>query len=314
MDEILAQVFQVGFFAAMIRIATPLLFATIGELYAERSGVLNLGIEGIMLLSAMTGFSAAYFSGSLWLGVCAALLTGVLAGALMGLLTVTFGLSQHVSGLGLTLLASGLAFFFYRVIFGQQSTPPNIVAFKPVAIPLLSDIPLIGPVLFNQYALVYWALLLVPLTAFILYRTPWGLHLRTVGESPHAADSAGVSVAKIRYQALMVSGALMSVGGAFLSMAQFNAFTFGVISGRGWICIALVVFGQWKPWRSAMAAFLFAFIDALQLRLQASAVIDVPYQVFLMMPYVLTIVTMALLSRNARVPAALLTPFRKEER
>ncbi len=314
MDEIFAQVFQVGFFAAMIRIATPLLFATIGELYAERSGVLNLGIEGIMLLSAMTGFSAAYFTGSLWLGIGAALLTGIVAGALMGLLTVTFGLSQHVSGLGLTLLCSGLAFFFYRVIFGQPASPPNIEPFHPVAVPLLSDIPILGPILFNQYALVYFALMLVPATAFILYRTPWGLHLRTVGESPHAADSAGVNVAAHRYQALIVSGALMSVGGTFLSMAQFNAFTFGVISGRGWVCIALVVFGQWSPWRSAGAAFLFAFIDALQLRLQTSAVIDVPYQVFLMMPFVLTIVAMAVLSRNARAPAALLVPFRKEER
>jgi simple sugar transport system permease protein len=314
MDEIFAQIFQVGFFAAMIRIATPLLFATIGEVFAERSGVLNLGIEGIMLLSAMTGFSAAYFTGSLWIGVAAAMATGCLAGALMGLLTVTFGLSQHVSGLGLTLLCTGLAFFFYRVIFGQPPSPPKIESFAPVPLPVLSDIPAIGPVLFNQYALVYLALLLIPAAAFVLYKTPWGLHLRTVGESPHAADSAGVSVAVIRYQALMISGMLMSVGGAFLSMAQFNAFTFGVISGRGWVCIALVVFGQWSPWRSALAAFLFAFIDALRLRLQASAVIDVPYQVFLMMPFVLTIVAMALVSRNARVPAALLTPFRKEER
>ncbi len=314
MDEIFAQVFQIGFFAAMLRIATPLLFATIGELFAERSGVLNLGIEGIMLLSAMTGFTAAYFTGSLWLGIGAAMLTGGLCGALMGLLTVTLGLSQHVSGLGLTLLASGLAFFFYRVIFDQSGSPPNIEAFQVVPIPVLSKIPILGPMLFNHYALVYIAVLLVPAAAFVLYRTTWGLHLRTVGESPHAADSAGVSVARIRYQALILSGALMALGGAFLSMAQFNAFTFGVISGRGWVCIALVVFGQWSPWKSALAALLFAFIDALQLRLQASAVIDVPYQFFLMMPFVLTIVAMALLSRNARVPAALLVPFRKEER
>lgn len=314
MDEILAQVFQVGFFAAMLRIATPLMFATIGELYAERSGVLNLGIEGIMLLSAMTGFTAAYFSGNLWIGICAAMLTGVVAGALLGLLTVTFGLSQHVSGIGLTLLASGLAYFFYRVIFGQPKSPPNIESFQPVAIPFLSDIPVLGEILFNQYALVYLALLLVPLTAFILYRTPWGLHLRTVGETPHAADSAGVSVARIRYQALMISGMLQGVGGAFLSMAQFNAFTFGVVSGRGWVCIALIVFGRWSPWKSAIAVLLFAFIDALQLRLQASAVIDVPYQIFLMMPFVLTIIAMILMSRNAPVPSALLKPFRKEER
>lgn len=314
MDEILAQVFQIGFFAAIIRIATPLIFATIGELFAERSGVLNLGIEGIMLLSAMTGFTATYFTGSLWVGIGAALLTGALSGALMGLLTVTFGLSQHVSGIGLTLLNSGLAYFFYRVIFGEQTSPPKIEAFSPVPLPLLSDIPVIGPILFNQFALSYLALLLIPITAFVLFRTPWGLHLRTVGEEPHAADSAGVSVTRIRYQALMLSGMLMAVGGAFLSMAQFDAFTFGVISGRGWVCIALIVFGQWSPWKSAGAAFLFAFIDALQLRLQASAVIDVPYQVFLMLPFVLTIVAMAMVSRNARVPAALLKPFRKEER
>lgn len=314
MDEIFAQLFQVGFFAAMIRIATPLIFATIGELFAERAGVLNLGIEGIMLLSAMAGFTAAYFSGSLWLGVLAAMAVGALAGLLMGALTVSLGLSQHVSGIGLTLLCSGLAFFLYRLIFGQPSMPPNIVAFKTVAIPGLSAIPFIGPVLFNQYALVYAAFILVPLSAFILFRTPWGLNLRTVGENPHAADSAGVSVAATRYQALMLSGALMGVAGAFLSMAQFNAFTFGVISGRGWVCIALVVFGQWSPWRAAGGALLFAAIDALQLRLQASSVIDLPYQIFLMMPYVLTIVGMALVSRNARAPAALLMPFRKEER
>lgn len=314
MDEILAQILQVGFFAAVLRIATPLILATIGEMFAERGGVLNLGIEGTMLLSAMTGFSAAYFTGSLWLGLAAAAATGVALGALMGLLTVTLGLSQHVSGIGVTLLASGLAFFFYRLIFGQPSVPPSVVAFQPVPIPLLSEIPGLGPVLFNQVALVYMALLLVPLAALLLYRTPWGLNLRTAGENPHAAASAGISVAALRYQALLLAGALMGLAGAFLSIAQFNAFTFGVISGRGWVCIALVVFGQWSPWRSALGALLFAFIDALQLRLQAGSTVLLPYQFFLMLPFLLTIVAMALVSRNARAPGALLTPFRKEER
>jgi simple sugar transport system permease protein len=314
MDEILLQLFQVGFFAALIRIATPLIFATLGELFAERSGVLNLGIEGIMLLSAMTGFTAAYFSGSLWLGVAAAAATGAIMGLLMGLMTVTFGLSQHVSGIGVTLLCSGLAFFFYRLVFGEPSQPPKIEAFRPVALPGLSDIPVLGPILFNQFALSYIAFLLVPLAAFLLYRTPWGLGLRTVGENPRAADGAGVSVAATRYQALVISGALMGIGGAYLSMAQYDAFTFGVISGRGWVCIALVVFGQWSPWKSAFGALLFAFIDALQLRLQASGAIQLPYQVFLMLPFLLTIVAMAAVSRSARAPAALLVPFRKEER
>jgi simple sugar transport system permease protein len=314
MLDILLQVLSVGFFAAIIRIATPLVLATLGELFAERAGVLNLGIEGIMLLSAMTGFTAAYFSGDLWLGIAAAAATGALMGLLMGLMTVTLGLSQHVSGLGVTLLCTGLAFYLYRLIFGEPSQPPNIEPFKPLPIPGLADIPVLGPILFNQFALSYIAFAAVVIAAFVLGRTPWGLALRTVGENPRAADAAGVNVALMRYQALLLSGALMGVAGAYLAMAQFNAFTFGVISGRGWVCIALVVFGQWQPWRSALGALLFALIDALQLRLQATGVIHVPYQLFLMMPFVLTIVAMAAVSRNARAPAALLTPFRKEER
>jgi simple sugar transport system permease protein len=294
--------------------ATPLLFATLGEMFTERSGVLNLGVEGIMLLGAMTGFTAAYFSGSLWLGVAAAAATGLVFGALMGLLTVSLGLSQHVSGLGITLLCSGLAFFFYRLVFGQPSQPPNVEAFATEPIPLLSEIPGVGPALFDQYALVYVAFLLVPLSAWLLYRTPWGLDLRTVGENPHAAASAGVGVAAKRYQALLISGMLMGVAGAYLSIAQFNAFTFGVISGRGWVCIALVVLGQWNPWRVALAALLFGSVDALGLRLQSSGAIDLPYQVFLMLPFVVTIVAMAVLARSARAPAALLIPFRREER
>jgi general nucleoside transport system permease protein len=314
MHDVLAQILQVGFFAAVIRIATPLVFATLGELFAERSGVLNLGIEGIMLLSAMTGFTAAYVSGDLWVGIAAAAATGAAMGLLMAVMTVTLGLSQHVSGIGVTLLCSGLAFYFYRLVFGEPSQPPNIVPFKPLPLPGLSGIPVLGPILFNQFALSYIAFAAVAVAAFLLSRTPWGLNLRTVGENPRAADAAGVSVAGLRYQALLLSGALMGIAGAYLAMAQFNAFTFGVISGRGWVCIALVVFGQWRPWRSALGALLFALIDALQLRLQASGIIAVPYQLFLMLPFVLTIVAMAAVSRNARAPAALLTPFRKEER
>ena len=306
--------FDVGFFAALIRISTPLLLATLGELYNERAGVLNLGIEGIMLLGAMVGFTAAYFTGSLWLGVLAALLTGAVAGLVMALLAVVLGVSQHVSGIGMTLLASGLAFFLYRLVFGQPAVPPNIVAFTPLPIPLLSSVPFFGTVLFDQNVLTYIALLAVPATAWLLYRTPWGLDLRTVGENPRAADAAGVSVWGIRTQALVLGGALMAVGGAYLTIAQFNAFTFGVVSGRGWVSIALVVFGQWKPWRCAAGALLFAFLEAIQLRLQATNTLHVPYEVFLMLPFVMTIVAMALVSRNARAPASLLIPFRKEER
>jgi len=293
-------IIDLGFLAAVLRIATPLLLATMGELYAERSGVLNLGIEGTMLLGAMTGFTAAYFSGSLWLGVVAALFTGALVGLLMALLTVVLGVSQHVSGIGTTLLATGLAFFFYRMIFGQPALPPNVEPFQPV--------------LFGQTALTYLALLSVPVTWFLMHRTHWGLNLRTVGENPRAADTAGVSVWSMRIQALVISGALMGMGGAYLTLSQFNAFTFGVISGRGWICIALVVFGQWMPWRCTAGVLLFAMIEALQLRLQAHNVLNIPYEIFLMLPFVMTILAMALVSRNAHAPAALLIPFRKEER
>jgi simple sugar transport system permease protein len=246
--------------------------------------------------------------------VLAALLTGAIAGLLMSFLTVVLGVSQHVAGIGTTLLATGLAFFFYRLIFGQPSSPPNIVAFEPTPIPLLSDIPFLGQVIFNQTPMTYIALLAVPVTAWLLYRTPWGLDLRTVGENPRAADAAGVSVWGMRTQALVIGGALMGMAGAFLTIAQFNAFTFGVVSGRGWVAVALVVFGMWSPWRCAAGALLFAALEALQLRLQAHNVLNLPYQVFLMLPFVMTIVAMALVSRNARAPAALLVPFRKEER
>jgi simple sugar transport system permease protein len=314
MSAVLEQIFQVGFLAAIIRIATPLAFATLGEMFSERAGVLNLGIEGIMLLAAMTGFTTAHLTGSLWLGILAAILTGALMGALHAVLTVALGLSQHVCGIGVTLFCSGLAYFFYRLVFGQQSVPPSIEGFKPVPIPILSDIPILGPSIFNQFTLVYLAILAIPVSAFLLYRTPWGLSLRMVGENPRAADSAGVSVIGMRFQAVILGGALMGVAGAFLTMAQFNAFTFGVISGRGWVAIALVVFGRWDPWRSAGAALLFAFVDALQLRLQAAGLGHIPYEIFLMLPFVLTIVAMALMSRNAVAPSALLKPFRREER
>ena len=314
MMNVAAQILQVGFLAAIVRIATPLILAALGELISERAGVLNLGIEGIMLISAMAGFTTASMTGNLWLGVVAAGITGGLCGALHAALTVLLGLSQHVAGIGLTLFTSGLAYFLYRLIFGEQSVPPSITGFVPIAIPGLASIPIAGPVFFNQFALVYLAMLAIPAIAFGLYRTPFGLALRMCGENPRAADAAGVNVLRTRMIAVICGGVLMGIAGAFLTMAQFNAFTFGVIAGRGWIAIALVVFGRWDPWRTALGALFFAAIDALQLRLQASGLGHIPYEVFLVLPFVFTIVAMALLSRNATAPAALLMPFRKEER
>ena len=314
MSAILEQILQVGFFAAAVRLAVPLILGALGEVFAERSGVMNLGIEGIMLLASMTGFTVAFFTGSLWLAVLAAVLAGVLLGLVMAVLCVLLGLDQTVAGIGMTMTASGLAYFGYRLIFGEGSIPPAVKPFVTVPLPGLSAIPFVGPVLFDQYALTYVAFLLVPVAAWFLYRTPQGLALRTTGENPYAAASAGISVGWTRTRALMIGGALSGLAGAYLNLAAFSSFSFGIVSGRGWICLALVALGRWNPWLVAAAALLFGAVDALQLRLQTSGVINVPYQLMLMLPYVATLIAMILSSRNAHAPAALMQPYRSEER
>ncbi len=311
---ILDQILQIGFFAAMIRLAVPLLLGTLGEMFSERAGILNLGIEGIITLSAIAGFLVAYQTGNLWLAVLASALVGMVLGLVTGVLVVTLGLDQTVAGLGMTITCTGLAYFIYKLVFGAGGTPPSIEPFKTIALPFLSDIPFVGPVLFDQYALSYLAFILVPLTAFYLRHTPGGLSLRTAGENPLTAASAGVSVAKTRYKALMISGALMGLAGAFLNLAVFNSFSLGLVAGRGWICLALVVLGRWRPLPCALAALLFGGVEALQLRLQSSGFIDIPYPVFLMMPFLITLIAMMMVSRRVHAPAALLKPFHKEER
>lgn len=294
--------------AATLRVATPILFAALGELYCERAGILNLGIEGTMFIGALAGFLVSYVSQSVWLGLLAAIAAGVLFGALMALLTVRLGLNQHVSGLGTTLLASGLALFIYRLTFGAPSVQPKSPAF-----PLIEPPAIFGPLapLFKQYGLTYVALALVPLTWWVLRRTTFGLKLRAVGENPGAADTAGVNVFRVRYAALMIGGALMAVGGAFLSLAQLGTFTFGIVAGRGWVAIALVIFGNWQAFRVFGAALLFGALSVLQLRLQAEGV-DIPYQALLALPYLVTILALAVAGRNASYPAALLKPYRRE--
>ena len=220
MGEILNIAFISGLIGATMRMATPIIFATLGEILAERAGVLNLGIEGIMLMGAMTGFLFTFSSGSVWLGVFAAACVGMLLGLLMAWLSVHLGLSQHVSGLGITLFATGLAMFVYRLHFGSPTVPPIIEPFKQVALPLLSKIPLIGPALFRQYSLTYIAWLLVPAVSILLYKTKIGLKIRTVGENPVVADTVGVNVALTRTLCLVAGGAFMGVGGAFLTLAH----------------------------------------------------------------------------------------------
>jgi simple sugar transport system permease protein len=313
--DILDILLSASFWAAAIRIASPLIFAALGELICERAGVLNLGIEGIMVVGAFVGWMTVYLGGGLWFGVCAAMLAGMLFGLLHGTLTVPFGLSQHVVGLGITLLATSLTYFCYRLALPEVTSPPKIEAFQPLPIPVLSDIPLVGPALFNQTPLTYLAFVLVVVVSVVLYRTPLGLALRAAGENPSAVAAQGLSVTGIRMGAVMVGSGLMAVGGAFLTMSAFNSFFFEMVNGRGWICIALVVFGSWKPGKTLIGAILFAAFDALQIRVQQTPLgADVPYQIFLMMPYILSILALVIMSRRAEVPAALMVPFNKGER
>lgn len=315
MDLTLFLTFLVGLIAATLRVATPLVYATIGEVYTERAGILNLGIEGIMFLGAFIGFAIAYkanqagMGGYLWLGLLGALLSGVIMSLLMGFFSVTLGVNQHVSGLGITLLSIGLSLFGFRLVFGESSVLPSIDPFAQFS--LFGNLPVLGPI-FNQYLLTYVAfIVLVPLAWWILYHSSFGLQLRSVGENPEAADAAGVNVFRTRYLALVIGGALMAVGGAFLSLAQLGAFSPGIIAGRGWVCIALVIFANWNPVRAMWGALLFGGVAALQLRLQTTG-LNLPYEVFLALPYLATIIALAIAGRNAAYPGAYLKPYRRE--
>jgi simple sugar transport system permease protein len=314
MADILDLLVSAAFWTATLRIATPYILGTLGELVCERAGVLNLGIEGIMTLGAMAGWMTVYQGGDLWTGVMIAALAGGMLGLLHALLTVPLGLSQHVTGIGITLLGTSLSYYVYRMVLPQVSSPPTIEPFQPWEVPVLSEIPVIGPALFNQTPLTYAALAAVALVAWVLYRTPLGLAVRMVGENPAAAEAQGISVTAVRMGAVVCGSALMAVGGAFLTLSAFNAFFFNMINGRGWICIALVVFASWRPGKALLGAVLFAAFDALQLRLQQIVGPALPYQVFLMLPYVLSILALVLMSRRAAYPRALMIPFRKGER
>ncbi|MCM2402506.1 ABC transporter permease [Rhizobium sp. S153] len=303
-----------GLWAAVLRIATPLILGTLGALLSERAGVLNLGIEGIMTFGAMIGWLTVYNGADLWTGLLVAALGGAMFGALHAVLTVTLGLSQHVSGLGVTLFASSFAYYVFRLMVPVAGTPPTIEPFQPIAIPGLSDLPFFGQAFFTQTAPTYLAILLAVVLAYLISRTPLGLAVRMTGENPHAAEAQGINPMAVRYGAVIAGSALMGVGGAFLTLSAFNSFFPTMVQGRGWICIALVVFASWRPERALFGALLFAFFDAFQLRLQTVLSGVVPYQLFLMIPYILSIAALAVMARRARVPQALMQPYRRGER
>ncbi len=298
--------FLIDILGATLRNATPLAYATLGETFAERAGILNLGIEGTMYAGAFAGFAAAWATGSLMVGLGVAIVVGIVAGALMGVFSVTLGVNQHVAGIGLTLLLIGLSEFANRLIFGGQGGQPAQIDPMPLLEPF-GD----GP--FAQYAMTYAAFLVVaPLCWWLLNRTSLGLSIRAVGENPEAADVAGLSVHRTRYVALMIGGALMAVGGAFFTLALLGSFTLDIIAGRGWVAIALVIFGRWRVWRGIAGALIFAGVFALQLRLRIlPGWGDVPFELLLALPYLVTITALAISGRNVAYPGAYLKPYRR---
>ncbi len=297
--------FLVTLVVATFRNATPLVYAAVGELYCERAGILNLGIEGTMYAGAFFGFAAAYGSGSLMVGLATAALVGLAAGLLMAFLSVTLGTNQHVAGIGITLLGIGVSEFANRIIFGTREVLPQIEPF-----PLLRPFGLEG---LGQYGLTYAAfLVVVPGAWWLLQRTDFGLRVRAVGENPEAADVAGIDVFRTRYLALMLGGALMGVAGAFFTLAALGSFTLDIIAGRGWVAIALVIFGRWRIGRAVLGALLFAGVFALQLRLRILPGWGVvPFELLLALPYLVTILALALAGRNVAYPGAYLRPYRR---
>ena len=314
MMDILNILMSESFWAASLRIASPLIFGVLGALLCERAGVLNLGIKGIFVAGAMAGWMAVWLGAGLWGGVFFAALAGAALGLLHGILTVPLGLSQHVSGLGVTMFATSLSYFTYRTSLPDVTSPPRIEPFRALDIPILSDLPFIGPVLFQQTALTWVALGLVGAVWYIMSRTPLGTALRAVGDNPDSVDAQGLSVYGLRIGAIVAGSALMALGGAFLTMSAFDAFFFGMVNGRGWICIALVIFASWRPGKALLGAILFGAFDALQVRLQTEVGALVPSQIFLMTPYILSILALVVAARRADYPRALLKPWFKGQR
>lgn len=306
--------FFVSVLSAAIAAGTALLYACLGELLCERAGVLNLGVEGMMLMGALGGFAATYWTASPWLGVLAALAVGGLLSLIHALLTVTLRANQVVSGLALTLFGAGLASFLGQPLVGQ----PAPASFVKVPIPFLADVPVVGPIFFRQDMLTYLSYVLVPLLWVFLFRTRPGLYLRAVGENPATTDAMGLSVAKLRYLYIVLGGMLAGLGGAVISLATNPSWAENITAGRGWIAIALVIFATWNPVRAALGAYLFGGVEAIQFRLQSAGAQISPF--FLnMLPYIFTILVLVLASREsarrrAQAPAALGQPYTREER
>lgn len=299
--------------ASAIRLSVPILYAALGELVVERSGVLNLSIEGAMLMGAFAGFFFTHRSESLWFGFGMAMVTGGLLGLLMAFLVATLKVNQIVAGLSINIFASGMSFYLYRIAFPITSggTMPTVLTFPEIRIPVLSKIPILGDALFNHVASAYLVFLLVPVIYFFLYRTTIGLELRALGDNPHAIDTKGKNIPLYQYLAVIFGGMMAGGGGAFLTLSATGMFVPGIASGRGWIALAIVIFGNWRPSYILLGSLFFGLLDSLQLTLQGIG-FQIPYQLLLALPYLLTI--LALLARRKRSgePLALGEPYFRE--
>jgi len=301
--------FFTDYLAASLRLAVPLAFAALGGLYSERSGVLNIALEGMLLTGAFASAAATFYSDNVWLGVLAAIIAGGLVGLLHALLSVSWRVDQLVSGLAINLVAAGLTSFLARLIFsggGAQKLP----GIEAIAIPGLANIPIIGSLLFAQNILVYFLIFLIIFTNYLLFYTHPGLTLRAVGEYPRAADTAGVSVQVVRYFSVILSGCLAGLGGAYLALVQVKFFAEGMSAGKGFIAIAALIFGKWHPIGTALACLLFGATEALQLRIQALGV-NIPYQFLVMLPYAIALFALIGLAGKSSPPAALGLPYVK---
>lgn len=309
--QLFTSAFLITWLAASVRLAGPVLLASLGEIFDELSGVLNIGIEGTILLGAVTSFLVSMASGNAWLGLLAAILVGLLVNLPLAWMYIDVKASQVVVGIIFNTLALGLASYAYRVVVGETAKPMKAPMLPVVNIPGLSDLPILGPVVFNHSILLYLTIVLVFLSGFVLYQTKFGLNLRSVGEHPRASDTAGIGVKRMRYIGVLLSGVSAGLAGAYLVLSQLGIYRDNIVLGRGFIALAIVIFGRWNPYKAALAALAFGAADALQLSLQIFQ-FDIPPQVLLSLPYILTILAMSGLVGKAIPPAALLTPYKKE--
>jgi simple sugar transport system permease protein len=309
MNTVISTTVIVGILTSAIRLATPYLYAAVGEAFAQTSGVVNLGVDGIMLVGGYAAFYVTLTTGNLWLGVLAAMIAGVLMGLLMSLISVTLKAEQGISGIGLYMFGLGLSSLLFKVTIGTVKT---VEGFQPIKIPVLGNIPYLGQIFFQHSLPVYAAFLLVPLAWWFLEKTTWGLKIKAVGQNPAAADSLGVSVNGVRYFSVCLGGLLAGMAGASLSIALLNLFQENLTAGMGFIAVALVYFGGWKPLGIMAGALLFSTVNAFQLWMQVLGV-AIPSDVAVMLPYLLTIAALAFTMNRVRQPAALNKPFERGE-